>query len=78
MKTVWCFETYRCVIATPRDDYYGTFATLLLHAAVIKDNVYTSQASKQSLKYSAANPRSSAKLAEYIRNLISPIQTFSL
>jgi len=56
-----------------RFGYYGLFATLLLRAAFIQDNVNTTITSfKQSLKYSVANPASSAKLAEYIRNLDFP------
>src|SRR5271154_7048074 len=59
-----------------RFGYYGLFATLLLRAALIQDNVYTLTRFKQSLKFSVVNPNSSARLAEYIRSLDFPDSDF--
>ena len=59
-----------------RFGYYGLFATLLLRAALIEDNVYTLTRFKQSLKFSVANPSSRARLAEYVRSLDFPDSDF--
>jgi hypothetical protein len=60
---------HRC---SARFSYYGHFTTFILRAVIIKDNVYTLERFKRSLKWSVINPYSSVDLAEYIRNLDFP------
>lgn len=59
-----------------RFGYYGRFATLLLRAALIKDNVYTLTRFQKNLEYSSVSPRSSARYAQYIRSLDFPDSDF--
>ena len=59
-----------------RFGYYGRFATLLLRAALMKDNVYTVEHFQRSLKFSVVNPASSARLAQYILSLDFPDSDF--